>query len=958
MEYYGDNYSPKKTTGANNYEQKETMKWSTARVNEIVSAMDRGYEVTTNPFWDGKPEWRLGNVLFEYTPDEVAELKRCSEDVIYFANQYCFAMTDDGVRNINLRDYQEDILRAYQQHNKVVFCAPRQIGKAQPMDAVVWKKEGKTRFGDLQIGDQIYDATGNLTNILGIYPQGIRDVYEITFADGTTVKSCEEHLWTVEDVEGNSRTVQLKDIRKSLLTTRGDYKWFVRTTEPVKFPEADLPMDPYFLGLLIGDGGFANAYVGFATIDEEILTYIKENALEQFDVDLKQYPSSKSFEFVFSKRNGKNNHITDILRELGLMGSKSEHKFIPKKYLYGSVDQRIALLQGLLDTDGSITEKSVIEFSTASSQLADDTQQLCESLGIIVRRTIKTTYYKDEHGDKIECLPAYRLKLQLPNGYKYPVFRLTRKQNKVRDKFYDWGYRRGIAKVNFVGRELVQCIEVDNKDHLYLTDHFIPTHNTVTTAIFLTWYLLFNTDKNMMILANNGTTSEELVDKVKTVLAHLPFFMKPGVIVNNVMSMKFDNGCRLFGRTTTKSTGIGFTIHFLYMDEFAHIHPNFLDPFYRSVYPTIAAGKNSRIIITSTPYGMNKFYEIYNAALKGENSYYPLKVDWWQVPGRDEAWKAKEIADLGSLEDFNQEYGCQFLSSSRLLLDSENLARIKKSATEFQWREIIKLSDQLIDPLLYEALKWHPKFDLETISANDRFVFSIDTAGGGGGDYTVINIFKLVPLSLAAIKAKKNYRDESDFLGLLQVGMFRSNRAGVEEIQPIIETLMYNVFGSDRCTLVLEMDFKGNLLYEKMGTHREFYNGIFVHTKHTENARFDRPGIKLNPKNKLEYCYEMRKLVKGSRIMVTEKYTFQELWGFGLNGKGSYSSQSGNDDCAMTIVNLCTYFSSNQYLAQLEDIYDKLPKPYRDAIAEKLSMINEDEEGADLDTDFLKNMMS
>jgi len=619
MDYYTNAFgqstgSKKKSDAVDSNLQKETMKWSSERVNQIMLAIDRGYDVANTPFWDGKPEWRLGNIVFEYTPEEVEELKRCSEDVIYFANKYCFVMTDEGIRNITLRDYQEDILRAYQAHNKVVFVAPRQIGK------------------------------------------------------------------------------------------------------------------------------------------------------------------------------------------------------------------------------------------------------------------------------------------------------------------------------------------------------------TITTAIFLTWYLLFNTDKNLMILANNGTTSEELVDKVKTVLSNLPFFMKPGIIVNNVMSMKFDNGCRLFGRTTTKNTGIGFTIHFLYMDEFAHIHPNFIEPFYRAVYPTIAASKNSRVIITSTPNGINKFYDIYTAAMlpegaEGKNDYFPLRVDWWQVPGRDEAWRKKEIANLGSEEDFNQEYNCQFLSSSRLLLDSENLAKIKKSAVEYEWREIDRLADVLQDPLLYEHLRWHPKFDLDSISPDDRFVFSIDTAGGGGGDYTVVNIFKLVPMTITSIKNKRNYRDESDFLGLLQVGIFRSNRAGVEEVQPIIETLIYQVLGAERCTIVLEMDFKGNLLYERMSSHNEFYSGLFVHTKHTENARFQRPGIKLNPKNKLEYCYEMRKLVKGGRIMITEKYTFEELWGFGLNGKGSYSSQSGHDDCAMTIVNLSTYFSSNQYLAQVEDIYDKLPKQYRDAIAEKINKMNEDEEGSDLDGDFLKNMM-
>ena len=802
---YGKNNLP--TSTDKGFESgKETMKWNSKKVDEVLLAMDRGYEVQTNPFWDGKPDWRQAGILFEYTPEEVEELKKCSEDVLYFANKYCFAMTDEGIRSIQLRDYQEDILKAYQDHRFCVFLAPRQCGKAQPLNSTVWKETGKSKFGELKVGDRIFDETGNLTNIIGIYPQGMKDVYEITFADGSKVRSCQEHLWTVEDVEGNIKTLQLKDIKSKLLTARGDYKWFVKTAEPVKFKEKELPIDPYFLGLLIGDGGFAHRYVSFATIDEEIVTYIQENVLEKFNVELKQFPSSRNFEFNFSS-NEHRNKIAQALRELGLMSKKSEDKYIPEQYKYGSIEQRLSLLQGLLDTDGSITDNAQIEFSTASEQLADDVQQLCESLGIVIRRTIKKTHYKKD-GERIECLPAHRLKLQLPNEYKYKVFRLSRKQSKVRNKFYDWGTRRGIAKVEFIGRELTQCIEVDNDSHLYLTDHFIPTHNTVTTSIFLAWYLLFNEDKNLMILANNGSTSEELVDKVKTVLMHLPFFMKPGVVVNNVLSMRFDNGCRLFGKTTTKTTGIGFTIHFLYMDEFAHIHANFLEPFYRAVYPTISSSKVSRIIITSTPNGMNKFHDIYVGALEGENEYYPIKVNWWQVPGRDEAWMKKEIANLGSVEDFNQEYGCQFLASSKLLLDGENLGKIKKTAVEYEWREIYRLTDRLGSGEAYEHLKWHPKFDIDSITSNDRFVLTVDTAGGGGGDYTVINIFKLVPMSLQGIQSRQNYRDESDFLALLQVGIFRSNRAGVEEIQPILETLIYDVLGEDNSVIVLEMDFK------------------------------------------------------------------------------------------------------------------------------------------------------
>lgn len=121
---------------------------------------------------------------------------------------------------------------------------------------------------------------------------------------------------------------------------------------------------------------------------------------------------------------------------------------------------------------------------------------------------------------------------------------------------------------------------------------------TILTGIFLTHYLLFNTDRNTMVLSNNGGTTQEIIDKIKTIMIHLPFFLKPGIRKNDVMTMKFDNGCRLMGKTTTKTSGLGMTVHLLYCDEFAHLPANFIEPFWRSAYPTLSSSKISRIVIT------------------------------------------------------------------------------------------------------------------------------------------------------------------------------------------------------------------------------------------------------------------------------------------------------------------------------------------------------------------------
>jgi hypothetical protein len=470
---------------------------------------------------------------------------------------------------------------------------------------------------------------------------------------------------------------------------------------------------------------------------------------------------------------------------------------------------------------------------------------------------------------------------------------------------------------------------------------------TILTGIFLTHYLLFNTDRNTMVLSNNGGTTQEIIDKIKTIMIHLPFFLKPGIRKNDVMTMKFDNGCRLMGKTTTKTSGLGMTVHLLYCDEFAHLPANFIEPFWRSAYPTLSSSKISRIVITSTPNGMNKFYYIYRDALEGKNSFKPIRVDWWQVPGRDNGeWKKREIANLGSEEAFNQEYGLQFLSSSKLLLDHKTLEKMFRQTVEYKWREIEQLEDALAGTTIaYKELKWHPKFDIDGIKETDRFVVIVDTAGGVGRDYTVFNIFKLIPMPVPYIEAMPAFIDETDFVSLLQVGLFRTNKMPPDEARPILETIVYEILGSEKTSIAIESDFKGELLYNLMTAHESFYEELFIHTKHTENSKVKKPGIKLNPKNKMEFCLTMRSSMKNGKIIVNEKTTATEIQAFGIGEKGGYQSQIGHDDIAMTIVHTSPYFTSDQFYEHAGDVLSAAPQKYKDAIAKRINSDDGSEDG-------------
>jgi hypothetical protein len=332
---------------------------------------------------------------------------------------------------------------------------------------------------------------------------------------------------------------------------------------------------------------------------------------------------------------------------------------------------------------------------------------------------------------------------------------------------------------------------------------------------------------------------------------------------------------------------------------------------------------------------MNLFYEIYQGALQKLNAFNSIRVDWWEVPGRDEEWKKREIANLGSEELFNQEYGNQFLASSRLLLPSSTLLYIKRTSAEYAWEE---MEDFIDYPDLSKALRWHPDYDPNDSEAkNERIIFAVDLADGVGRDYTVINIFRLETQSPAMVRKTRDWTDETSFFRLRQIGMFRSNTHSVEEAAKVLEILMFDTFYHEYCKVVMEINFKGNVVKERLERHPEFYPELFLHTRHSVVNEQLKLGVKIQKDNKESYSRELRTLIQSKRIVLTEKRTFEELSSFGLNNAGRYESQIGNDDVAMTCVNMVPYFDSVDFYELVEDMYDMADAPFRKAVEDRMS---------------------
>lgn len=453
---------------------------------------------------------------------------------------------------------------------------------------------------------------------------------------------------------------------------------------------------------------------------------------------------------------------------------------------------------------------------------------------------------------------------------------------------------------------------------------------TICSSIFIAWYSLFNFDRNVMILSNKGDTTKEIIDKGKVIFENLPFFLKPGILKWDVMSEKFDNGCRVVGQNTTKRSGISFTIHLLFLDEFAHIDPGYINPFYENIYPTLSSSKVSRIIITSTPNGFNKMYDLYTAAENGENSYAPFRVDWWEVPGRDDNWYRQEVKNLGGIPEFNRQYGNSFLDEGEILLTSDTLRFMQNAKQKFIHHDFVDLDDYDID---YRDLTWDPRFDVDTIQDENRYyLFSVDISEGNGGrdgaepDYSVINIFKLQPVPLKYMESLNGY-SIYDFFGLRQIGRYHNNKCSVEELSKILYILMFKIFDPEKVKCIIEWNIFGGELLRNLMTvfprENDFDESIILRFRHNINDNKLKPGLRLKGDNKTIYCQNMKSLASKHRIELIDNDTVLEAKTFG-KVKNSFAAQVGHDDLMMSSINATAFFETVEYNDFVEEYYDMI----------------------------------
>lgn len=348
-------------------------------------------------------------------------------------------------------------------------------GKDQPLTAKIKTPGGWTTMGEIQVGDKITAWDGTTTKVTGVYPQGKRTVFKLTFADGRTTRAGGQHLWKVYTTNAYSTdgwSIQTTEELLRLKNLKGArvYVPLCLSEEGVDQP---LPIPPYTLGVILGDGGLTSG-VSISKGDPEIFEHLQAELPE----GLRLVECDNITKRVAGTGRVGGNAYRTALQELGLFGKKSIEKFIPEIYKRGSTQQRLELLQGILDTDGHAQKAGTVTFYSSSYRLAKDVQYLVRSLGGIARLGVKEPKYT-YNGETRKGNTAYRVNIRFTQPSA--LFRLTRKKERMNDENqYAKNLKLRLEAVEVDGYEETRCISIEHPDHLYITDEFIVTHNTMS----------------------------------------------------------------------------------------------------------------------------------------------------------------------------------------------------------------------------------------------------------------------------------------------------------------------------------------------------------------------------------------------------------------------------------------------------------------------------------------------
>ena len=394
---------------------------------------------------------------------------------------------------------------------------------------------------------------------------------------------------------------------------------------------------------------------------------------------------------------------------------------------------------------------------------------------------------------------------------------------------------------------------------------------SISSVAYLLWYAIFHPEKTIAVLANKGATSREMLGRITLMLENLPFFLQPGCKTLNKGSIEFSNNSRIVAASTSGSSIRGMSVNLLYLDEFAFVER--AAEFYTSTYPVVSAGTDTKVIVTSTANGIgNIFHKIWEGAQQNTNEFKPFRVDWWDVPGRDEDWKEQTINNTSQLQ-FDQEFGNTFFGTGDTLINGSTLLALR-AKNPLEHREGGNL-------LIYEKpIEGH------------EYIMAVDVSKGRGQDYST---FTVIDISTRPFN---------------QVAVYRCNTISPLLFPNIIykyAKVYYNAY------VVIESNDQGSLVCNGLYMDLEYEN------MHVESATKNKMGIEINRKTKRLGCSGFKDLLESGKLQIHDEQTILEVSTFVSKGISYEASEGNHDDLVMNLV-LFGYFATGTYFAQMTDI--------------------------------------
>ncbi len=446
------------------------------------------------------------------------------------------------------------------------------------------------------------------------------------------------------------------------------------------------------------------------------------------------------------------------------------------------------------------------------------------------------------------------------------------------------------------------------------------TGKSTTVISYLLHYVVFNDSVNVGILANKAATARELLGRLQTAYENLPKWMQQGILSWNRGSLELENGSKILAASTSASAVRGMSFNILFLDEFAFVPNHIADSFFASVYPTITSGQNTKVIIVSTPHGMNHFYRMWHDAEKGKNEYVPTDVHWSQVPGRDEIWKEQTIANT-SEQQFKIEFECEFLGSVDTLIAPSKL----KS-------------------LVYDApLTQNAGLDVfELVKEKHDYITTVDVARGVGNDYSA---FVVVDITEFPHKIVAKYRDNQIkpmlFPNIIwEVAKNYNNSFILCEVNDI----------GDQVASILHYDLEyENLLMASMRGRAGQIVGQGFSGKKTQL------GVKMSKTVKKVGALNLKTMIESDKLLFKDYDILSELTTF-ISKSNSFEAEEGcNDDLAMCLV-IYAWLVNQDYFKELtdQDVRKRLYEEQKNQIEQDMSPFGFIEDGLD-DTSFIDN---